>query len=116
MFTGCFPFVAKSMRAQAWIRLQKRGANWNIVRSSEPGRELCQRMLTFSEDERPSMAECLKHRWFSSSSVAKSKISPQQFGNLKAFCEQTKLQRTLMFEIASRLPVGKAGQVVEMFQ
>merc|ERR1711959_680605 len=61
-------------------------------------------------------ADCLKHPWFQCSSVAKSKISPQQFATLKSFCEETKLQRTLLLEIASRLPIEKAGKVVAMFK
>merc|ERR1712072_370027 len=73
-------------------------------------------MLTYSEEERPSMSDCLKHAWFQSSTVERSKISPQQFAKLKSFCEETKLQRTLLLEIASRLPIEKAGQVVAMFK
>jgi len=116
MFTGCFPFIAKTLKRMAWVRLHKRGADWNLVRASPNGKALCQSMLTYAEDERPSMSDCLKHEWFKCDAVAKSKISPQQFAKLKQFTEETKLQRTLLLEIASRLPMEKAGQVVEMFK
>jgi len=116
MLTGCYPFVAKSLHPMAWVRLHKRGADWSLVKSTELGRALCQSMLTYSEDARPSMADCLKHAWFKSDTVTKAKISPQQFATLKSFCEETKLQRSMLFEIASRLPIAQAGQVLEIFE
>jgi len=43
------------------------------------------------------------------------KVSPEQFALLKDFCEDTKLKRTLLLEIASRLPMNKADKVLQIF-
>merc|ERR1712216_925666 len=80
------------------------------------GGKLSVRVCSYSEDDRPSMADCLAHTWFRSSTAAKAKISPQQFSTLKSFCQETQLQRTLLLEIASRLPIEKGGKVLEMFE
>merc|ERR1711865_762880 len=61
-------------------------------------------------------SDCLQHVWFQSRTVAKAKISAQQFASLKTFCDETKLQRTILLEIASRLPIEQAGQVLDIFE
>eukprot|EP00927_Polykrikos_kofoidii_P086423 TRINITY_DN9680_c1_g2_i1.p1 TRINITY_DN9680_c1_g2~~TRINITY_DN9680_c1_g2_i1.p1 ORF type:complete len:765 (-),score=180.00 TRINITY_DN9680_c1_g2_i1:71-2365(-) len=117
MLTGTFPFMATSMNGDAWIRLHRRGPDWNSVKSSATGRSLCQAMLTFHDARRPTMAKCLTHDWFTSTEKHKlTTVTPAQFLGLQAFCKESDVKRTLLLEVASRLPVEKAQDIVQIFE
>merc|ERR1719204_1334736 len=103
------------MNANAWTRLHRRGPDWKLVKTSALSQQLCKEMLTFSVGKRPSMAACRENSWFKANSSALGVVSPEQFAELSKFCEDTALKRTMLLEIASRLPMRKAGHIVEMF-
>eukprot|EP00928_Gymnodinium_smaydae_P034892 TRINITY_DN2463_c0_g1_i1.p1 TRINITY_DN2463_c0_g1~~TRINITY_DN2463_c0_g1_i1.p1 ORF type:complete len:747 (-),score=143.30 TRINITY_DN2463_c0_g1_i1:53-2293(-) len=115
LLTGQMPFCATSLNANAWLRLHKRGPDWSLVRTSSASRDLCQLMLTFHAQRRPSMAECRGSPWFSAHDVGLGVVSAEQFEELHKFCQDTALKRTMLLEIASRLPMNKAGEIVDMF-
>jgi len=116
MFAGCMPFMASSMKPVMWTRLHKKGADFSRIISSAQGKELCKLMLTYSDVERPSMAECLKHEWFHTEDHVMKIVPPAHFQALQSFCNEAALKRTLLLEIASRLPMARCAEIVEMFE
>jgi len=116
MLAGSMPFMATSLQPRAWTRLHKRGPDWSLVKSSAEGRSLCQAMLTYDSRKRPSMADCLNSSWFAARTSEMKIISAAQFEQLKSFCDQNALKRTMLLQIASRLPMRKAGKIVELFE
>lgn len=116
MLVGDMPFNARSMSASAWLRLHKRGPDWNLVRTSALGKNLCKSMLIYKDDERPSMTECLQHEWFTVEPRSLCSVQPEQLEALRSFCDELAIRRTLLLEIASRLPMNRAERIVEMFE
>eukprot|EP00928_Gymnodinium_smaydae_P061688 TRINITY_DN4571_c0_g1_i1.p1 TRINITY_DN4571_c0_g1~~TRINITY_DN4571_c0_g1_i1.p1 ORF type:complete len:713 (-),score=169.29 TRINITY_DN4571_c0_g1_i1:157-2295(-) len=116
LFTGSFPFMANSMNSQAWIRLHRRGPDWSLAKMSIPGTALCKEMLSFQEDRRPTMSGCLMHEWFSAGKCELRTVTPAQLHNLQAYCKDSLMKRTMLLEIASKLPMDQAKEVVEMFE
>lgn len=116
LLAGGMPFVAHSLQSSTWITLHKRGPDWTRMRTSPAGRALCRAMLTFSEADRPTMRHCLDHEWFRLEYRALSSVNPQQFASLHAFCRESALKRTLLLELAARLPMSNAGRIVQIFK
>lgn len=116
MLAGAMPFMAKTISATPWLRLHKRGPDWSIIKTSPMGKDLCKAMLSYSEAERPSMSECLEHRWFEAERRLLGSVAPSQFLPLQAFHREAVLKRSLLLEIASRLPMGQAQQIVQLFE
>jgi serine/threonine protein kinase len=114
--SGQHPFMAQSMNPKQWIRLHKRGPDWALIKTSGPGRNLCQQMLTFDEATRPAMVECIKHDWFETPRHMLGTVTPAQFQELESFCQANALKRSIMLELASRLPIEQAGNVVDIFK
>jgi calcium-dependent protein kinase len=115
LLTGKMPFVSGSLDPNVWRRLHKRGPDWSRVKTSPMSKNLCQMMLTYDDLDRPSMKTCLRADWFQVDSSELQTISAEQFDELARFAEKSALKRTLFLEIASRLPMGKAGQIVDIF-
>jgi len=117
LLAGAMPFTAMSLDPKEWCGKMRKGPDWRLFRSSEKGRDLCERMLTFSDSKRPSMKECLEHEWFAVRGRELQKVvAPQQFAALKEFTEVSALSRSLLFEIASRLPMERAEKIVQIFE
>jgi len=116
MLAGQMPFLARSMKPVQWTRLHKKGADFTKITSSPQGRELCKEMLTYDDEERPSMAQCLKHEWFKADERVMRTVPPAQFMALKNFCHEAALKRTLLLEIASRLPMARCAEIVDLFE
>mmetsp|Transcript_29225 Transcript_29225/g.89935 ORF Transcript_29225/g.89935 Transcript_29225/m.89935 type:complete len:724 (+) Transcript_29225:101-2272(+) len=116
MLSGNYPFMANSMKPAAWLRVHKKGPDWNLVRTSREGKELCKRMLAYVESARPSMVECREDPYFSVDRSQLSTVPPAQFQPFAAFCEQQAAKRSLLLEIAARLPMERAGEVIKLFE
>jgi len=116
LLTGAMPFVARSMEPKDWMALHKRGPDWSRVQTSEHGRRLCKVMLTYNDSKRPSMAECLEHEWFATPNATLKSVTPAQFSTLKSFHRESALKRSLLCEIATRLPMERAERIVKMFK
>jgi len=116
LLSGSLPFMATSLVPAAWTRLHRRGPNWNLVRTSREGKALCTAMLTYDDSKRPSMTECLDSKWFESPDLSLNVVTPEQFAELEAFSRDTALKRTMLLELASRLPMNRAGRIVEIFK
>jgi len=116
MLAGSMPFIARSLKPIQWTRLHKKGPDYGKINSSPQGKELCKLMLTYSDVERPSMAECMGHEWFKADNRDMKTVPPAKFQALQDFCSESALKRTLLLEIASRLPMARCGEIVEMFE
>jgi Ca2+-binding EF-hand superfamily protein/tRNA A-37 threonylcarbamoyl transferase component Bud32 len=117
LLAGSMPFLAVSFKPKDWARKLKAGPDWNLVRTSDHGKDLCRKMLTYSDHDRPTMDQCLQHPWFTANrSELQEVVKPRQFEDLKRFCEVTALSRSLLLEIACRLPMDKAEKIVQVFQ
>lgn len=116
MLAGCMPFIAHSMKPVQWTRLHKKGADFSRISSSPQGKELCKLMLLYDDEERPSMTQCMKHEWFQTDDRELRTVSPAQLQALESFCNEAALKRTLLLEIASKLPMSRCMEVVELFE
>jgi len=115
LLAGDMPFCANSFNPKDWIALQRKGPRWDRIKTSGPSVELCRTMLKFGEADRPNMAECLKHRWFSLVVKELKSVSPAQLAPLKKFSETNALKRAVLYEIAARLPMKSADKIVKFF-
>jgi len=117
LLAGKLPFVLHRLKREAWVALHRRGPDWNFLRMCNVGRELCATMLTFHETMRPTMAECLGHRWFNPDvPEAKNIVLPDPTASILEFCRGSDIRRGLLFALAVRLPMRRAHVIVEMFK
>lgn len=117
LLAGAMPFMAVSLQPKDWSKKLKAGPDWNLIKTSDMGKDLCRRMLIYADVDRPSMAQCLQHGWFSCDKESLQKVvKPTQFAELKRFSEVTALSRSLLLELAGRLPMDKAEKIVQVFQ
>lgn len=113
---GSYPFMVPEMDPRAWIARQRKGADWRLLKTSKAGRHLNKLMLTFMEKERPTMAECLQHDWFSVEHNELRTVQPEDFESMQSYCDQMALKRAVMLEIAAKLPMRSAGKIIQIFQ
>lgn len=116
MLAGCYPFVATSMAASAWTSLHRRGPDWSKCKATPQAVSMCKAMLTYSDAERPTMAQCCGHEWYRLNRRELKTIAPTQFAPFAAFAHQQQVKRSLLLEIASQLPMDRAGTVVQLFE
>merc|ERR1719487_2001997 len=117
LLAGSMPFMAMTLDPKEWCSKLRRGPDWRLVKTSEQGKDLCERMLTFTDTDRPSMKKCLEHEWFSCHAQTLQRVvAPTQFEELKRFCELTDLSRSMLLELAGRLPMERAEKIVQIFQ
>jgi calcium-dependent protein kinase len=117
LLAGGMPFMAVSLQPKDWTRKLKAGPDWSLVKTSDMGKSLCKKMLTFNESERPTMAQCFQHDWFKCNTEELQKVvKATQFAELKRFTEVSSLSRSLLLELAGRLPMDKAEKIVQIFQ
>lgn len=116
MSAGDMPFCARSFDPKDWRALQKHGPKWDLVKISKEGKDLCKQMLTFGERERPTMTDCLAHRWFGATVDLAKEVPAQQFSSLQRFSEQTAVKRALCYEMAARLPMEHAHRIAKYFK
>lgn len=116
LLCGSMPFVAMSFDPKDWTSLHKKGPNWSLIKTSDLGKDLCRHMLRYRDSDRPSMKQCLKHEWFhATTDTMQSAVAPAQFASLQKFCDMNVLTRSLLLDIAGRLPMEKAEKVVKVF-
>lgn len=117
LLSGNYPFMATTLRPQAWLRLHKRGPNWSMVKASPSGKDMCQQMLAYDEHRRPSMAELCEHEYLQEDeSELTNSVSAEQFDEFTQFCHMQDVKRSLLLEIAAQLPLDRAGEVIELFE
>eukprot|EP00931_Biecheleriopsis_adriatica_P024230 TRINITY_DN15152_c0_g1_i2.p1 TRINITY_DN15152_c0_g1~~TRINITY_DN15152_c0_g1_i2.p1 ORF type:complete len:654 (+),score=161.47 TRINITY_DN15152_c0_g1_i2:74-2035(+) len=116
MLSGSMPFMARSLNPRDWQALHKYGPPWNKVQTSSASRKLCQEMLTYSDKERPTMKQCLEHKWFGAKSETLGALSVDQLKQLQAFAQQSALKRAVIQEVASKLPMEKSERIVKVFK
>eukprot|EP00927_Polykrikos_kofoidii_P046338 TRINITY_DN40569_c0_g2_i1.p1 TRINITY_DN40569_c0_g2~~TRINITY_DN40569_c0_g2_i1.p1 ORF type:complete len:674 (-),score=145.05 TRINITY_DN40569_c0_g2_i1:45-2015(-) len=116
MLAGRFPFEAPSINPKDWLALHKRGADFSALRSSNSGIAMCQVMLTYRDTDRPSMSDCLQHKWFEASRKSLRKLSPDLLGPLQAFAEASATKRAVLLQVASRFPMAHANRVIDVFK
>jgi len=116
LFTGAFPFMANRMTAQAWNTLHKRGPDWTLVKVSAPGKAMCKTMLAYDEDQRPTMADCLKDPWFEAAKTDLKTVPPWFISQLEAFTKKSKTKRAMLLELASQLAMNRSQEIVDLFE
>merc|ERR1719193_2035830 len=114
--SGSYPFMATSMTPSAWTRLHRRGPDWSRVKGSKHARTLCKAMLQFTEEARPTMRECCDNEWFNADKTELKLIPPHDFAHLAAMCQTQQMKRMILLEVASRLPMARATEIVETFR
>merc|ERR1711972_1187929 len=73
-------------------------------------------MLKYHDTKRPTMAECLTHKWFDPGPKESSAGPPVQFVPLLEFCRGMAARRSLLLDIAAQLPMKQAHQIVDAFK
>merc|ERR1719215_1766014 len=72
---GSMPFSVRSFDPKDWTALHKRGPNWGLVKTSDGSKSLCRSMLTYQDTQRPTTADCAKHKWFKAQSSALGSVA-----------------------------------------
>merc|ERR1711963_1074859 len=104
-----------SMDPKDWHRKQRNGPDWRLCRTSQESKDLCEKMLTFSDKDRPSMKQCLTHEYFLTAHRSLGKVvGSTQFAELNRFCELSELSRSMLVELAGRLPMEKAEKIAQV--
>ncbi|CAJ1404819.1 unnamed protein product [Effrenium voratum] len=116
MLTGSLPFVARSMSRKDWQALHRLGPDWRKVKTSTLSRKMCQEMLTYSDRERPSMVQCLQHKWFAAQEDALGAVDVEQLKPLQDFAQETAMRRAVIMEVASKLPIERAERIAKVFE
>lgn len=116
LLAGQMPFITRSLEPNDWLALHKKGPDWSMVKTSELGTGLCRSMLVFSDSKRPTMSDSLKHKWFSANHQKMKEIPADALAPLQSFHKETALKRSLLLEIIARLPMERAGRIVEVFK
>merc|ERR1712178_653714 len=109
------PFIVNSLKPQAWTKLHKRGAPVSRIKTSGASKELVKRMLTYQEDDRPTMQDICSDPWFEVVKTELRTVSPAELEGLRRFCDDTAIKRGILMELAYRLPMDDADRVVEVF-
>merc|ERR1719174_1988072 len=105
MLAGAMPFMAMSLDPKEWTTKLRKGPDWSLVKTSDQGKDLCNRMLTFAEGDRPTMRNCLQHEWFGCHGRTLQRVvAPAQLSELNRFTEMTTLAQSMLHELAGRLP------------
>jgi len=116
LLSGRLPFLSNIMTSAAWLRLHRKGPDWSAVKTSNEGQSLCRAMLTFAEKDRPTMRECCQHAYFKIDRQQLKLVSPAQFAPFARFCHEQQAKRALLLEIASRLPMERATDIIKIFE
>jgi len=117
LLAGSMPYMAMTLDPNEWARKYQKGPDWRLVRTSPQGKDLCEKMLTVAESSRPTMRQCLDQEWFSCHGQTLQKVvNPTQFAELQKFGQLTALSRSLLLELAGRLPMERAEKIVQVFQ
>lgn len=117
MLAGAMPFMTRTIQADAWLKLHKRGPDWKLCKASSVSRDLCKQMLTYVEEKRPTMRELLQHEWFEAGDgTFRDHVDAEQFGPLVKYVEESALKRNLLLQMASSLPMGEAGNIHKIFE
>ncbi|CAK0797213.1 unnamed protein product [Prorocentrum cordatum] len=115
LLSGSLPFSANTIQPGPWLKLAERGPNWNLVKTSPQSRMLCKAMLSFAEKDRPTMKKVAQNAYPALQTKLKL-VPPEQFTPLTTFCSQQKAKRSLLLELASRLPMSRSQDIIEMFE
>jgi serine/threonine protein kinase len=113
---GTMPFCARTLDPRDWTSLHRRGADWFQMKTSDGSKSLCKTMLTYNDCQRPSMRDCTQHKWFTASRDTLRTVSPELVESLKAFCKQADLKRTLLLELAAKLPIEHTERIMKEFR
>ena len=116
MLTGSLPFAVRSMSAKDWQSLHRFGPNWKKVKTSALSRRLCQEMLTYADKSRPSMLQCLEHKWFAAEPEKLKALEVKELKQLQDFAKESALRRAVMMEVASKLPIERAERIAKVFE
>jgi len=116
MLAGNLPFAVRSMNPKDWQALHRYGPDWRKVKTSSLSRKLCQEMLTYSDRDRPSMLQCLQHKWFEAKEETLKALSVDQLQQLQEFANETAMKRAVIMEVASKLPIERAERIAKVFE
>lgn len=108
--------MANTTQASTWLKLARRGPDWNLIKTSKSGKDLCKSMLTFSEKSRPAMKEVAQNEYFTQGKGELKLVPHGQFLPFAKFCKEQRVKRALLLELASRLPMSKSRDIVELFE
>ncbi|CAJ1344093.1 unnamed protein product [Effrenium voratum] len=113
--TGSMPFMATTIHASAWTRLHKRGPRWDDMKTCADSKVLCKAMLQYHEADRPSMQQVLEFPYFQTAAHELKFVPPQSYAGFLSVHKMHRARQGLLLEIASRLPISRAGEIMRMF-
>ena len=103
VLSGNFPILVRGNDPAAWLMAIKRGPDWSkLAHCSKNAIDLCKRMMSIREDDRPTARQCLAHPWFGMQpDQLKTKLSSQQINSLAAFAERSHFEKTVLLQVAT---------------
>jgi Ca2+-binding EF-hand superfamily protein len=116
LLAGSLPFNANTIQPGPWLKLAERGPNWNLVKTSPQSRMLCKAMLAFADKDRPTMKKVSQNAYFGLQQTKLKMVSHEQFSPLLRFASEQKAKRSLLLELAARLPMNRSQDIIELFE
>lgn len=116
LLSGSLPFSANTIQPGPWLKLAERGPNWNLVKTSPQSRMLCKAMLVFADKARPTMKKVAQNQYFGIKETTLKLVPHEQFAALTNFCSEQQAKRSLLLELATRLPMSKSTDIINLFE
>ena len=116
--SGTLPVMARGCDPSNWLTAIKRGPNWDLIKNFSPEAvDICKKMMSYSEESRPTARECLNHPWFkmSADSLASS-LTPEQTKALSAFATKSAFEKTVMLQVATIVRVADIPKITDLFE
>jgi calcium-dependent protein kinase len=88
-----------------------------LTNCSDEAVDLCKRMMSYREDDRPTARECLNHPWFQlAPEKLVNSLSEEQTRALSAFATKSAFEKTVMLQVATIVRVADIPKVTRLFE
>lgn len=107
------------LQLENYLQRQKAGPNLLNTRLEQNltgVRDLIKKMLTFSEQARPTMKQVLSHPWLVSIGKKAQVLEPEQLDCLVNFQRNSALEEAVLLNVASQLPLDELAEFRQIFR
>ncbi|KAF4714659.1 Serine/threonine-protein kinase 17A, partial [Perkinsus olseni] len=118
LFCGKPPVIARSMKAQDWLKAISVGPDWKLLRHVSPhATQLVKKMMTYSDRLRPTCAQCLTSPWFEVASNDNIRaLGDHVMQGLVEYSRRSVFERTVLLEIATQVHAVSVQEINRIFR
>ncbi|KAF4658203.1 Serine/threonine-protein kinase 17A [Perkinsus olseni] len=118
LFCGKPPVIARSMKAQDWLKAISVGPDWKLLRHVSPhATQLVKKMMTYSDRLRPTCAQCLTSPWFEVAPNDNIRaLGDHVMQGLVDYSRRSVFERTVLLEIATQVHAVSVQEINRIFR